>query len=55
MALPAFACRTPLLLSTGRAAIDRYLLLAGPQQQTRFGRFAADRQTGRQDGQYTVT
>jgi len=28
--LPEFVRRTPLLLSAGRAAIDRYLLPAGP-------------------------
>jgi len=30
VALPAFARRTPLLLTAGRALIDRYLMLAGP-------------------------
>jgi len=30
MALPAFACHTLLLQSTSHAAIDRYLLPAGP-------------------------
>jgi len=29
VALPAFARCTPLLLSAGRAAIDRYMLPAG--------------------------
>jgi len=30
VALPAFSCRMPLLLSAGSAAFDRYLLPAGP-------------------------
>jgi len=44
VALPTFARRTPLLLSAGRAAFNRYLMPAGPtaanpQQRTdRHGR-----------------
>jgi len=56
VALPAFACRKPLLLRAGQQSIDIFCP-PGPQQQTRSSGIAVvdpfwDRQT---DGHRTVT
>jgi len=50
VALPAFAAAR-LLLTAGRAAIDRYLLAAGPRAANRQQRGAVGERDRRTDGQ----